>query len=143
MQACPRPTKPTGEAGSSSVTLRNSAAATSKCRSLSAFRPATRCCMASDEVVCHASERNKIVRITAAPVHVFRGIDLLRCRLVRDVSLKARTLRFWQTWHFPVRSATAYRLRIRNFPPWWRSESGHSPAPAHPDRHDYCACPEG
>src|SRR6266446_4950090 len=140
MQACPRLTKPTAKAGSSSVTLRNSVTAMSKCRSLSALRPASRCCTASGEDVCNASHRMRTVLITASPVPVFPEIDLLKHHQALDVLLKARIRQSWRTWRHPDRSATACRSRIHSFPQWWRSEFVHSPARERPGHHDYCVC---
>src|SRR5258708_4149056 len=109
MQACPRLTKPTAKAGSSSVTLRNSVTAMSKCRSLSALRPASRCCIASGEDVCNASHRIRTVLITASPVPVFPEIDLLKQHQALDVFLKARIRQSWRIWRHPDRGTRSNR----------------------------------
>src|SRR5258708_14617879 len=63
MSVCRRLTKPAAKLGSSCVTLRNSPAAMSKVFSLSGRRPASQCCAASGDIVCHTSQSIRMVRM--------------------------------------------------------------------------------
>src|SRR4029077_2747108 len=135
------------KAGSSSVTIRYSRTATSKCFCSSACRAASQCWLASGDIVC---SDNKTVRragriaagIMGAPAHVLQEIGRPLPVAMIDGCPRARKYLLSRFSLILGRSEDVCRWPTHNSPRLWKNEFVHLLARGLPDRRGCRACLE-